>query len=202
MLLGRYGVVAREAAGAESLPGGFGPIYKVLKAMEEAGRIRRGYFVEGLSAAQFGYAGAIDRLRAARPDEEAEPDADAVRLLPAVDPANPYGALLPWPGPANPEETGPRRVPGAWVVLMDGRLALYAAPKARALITFPGELRDPRPTLELAFATLARLPRAGERRSRIVERVDGIPVHQSEHLAALRAAGLELEPRGLALPTA
>jgi len=99
LLLERYGIVSREAVAAESIPGGFGPIYKVLKELEEGGQVRRGHFVEGLSGAQFALPGAVERLRAAREDE-APMDGyteDDVRILPAADPANPFGALLDWP---------------------------------------------------------------------------------------------------------
>jgi ATP-dependent Lhr-like helicase len=99
MLLERYGVVSREAVAAEGLPGGFGPLYRVLKEMEEGGQVRRGHFVEGLSGAQFALPGAVERLRAergTRPPIDGYTE-DDVRILAAADPANPYGALLEWP---------------------------------------------------------------------------------------------------------
>src|SRR5206468_10068404 len=95
-LLERYGVLTREAVASEGIDGGFAAVYPILRAMEEAGRIRRGYFVDGLGAAQFALAGAIDRLRAQR--EPAEPPASGpIHILAAADPANPYGAALAWP---------------------------------------------------------------------------------------------------------
>jgi ATP-dependent Lhr-like helicase len=102
MLLERYGIVSREAVAAEGLPGGFGPLYRLFKQMEESGRVRRGHFVEGLSGAQFALPGAVERLRAARIDE---PPIDGfgdeqLRILSAADPANPYGALVDWPATA------------------------------------------------------------------------------------------------------
>jgi ATP-dependent Lhr-like helicase len=106
MLLERYGVVSREAVAAEGLPGGYTEIAPVLRAMEDAGKIRRGYFVEGLTGTQYAQAGAVDRLRAARDPMASDRDGandgdhrggDDVLTLAAVDPANPYGALLPWP---------------------------------------------------------------------------------------------------------
>ncbi|MCG6939913.1 MAG: DEAD/DEAH box helicase [Thiohalocapsa sp.] len=99
MLLERYGIVSREAVAAEGLPGGFGPLYRVLKELEQGGQVRRGHFVEGLSGAQFALPGAVERLRAAREDESPVDGygEEAVRILPAADPANPYGALLGWP---------------------------------------------------------------------------------------------------------
>src|SRR5204863_1242326 len=106
-LLERYGVVTRVGVAAEDFGGGFSAVYPVLKAMEDAGRARRGYFVEGLGAAQFAVPGAEDRLRALR-ESPAEP---LTLVLAATDPANPYGAVLPWPA------EGPQRAAGAQVVL-------------------------------------------------------------------------------------
>ena len=95
-LLERYGVLTREAVAAEGLDGGFSAVYPVLRALEDAGRIRRGYFVDGLGAAQFALPGALDRLRSAR-DAAERADAAEVLVLAAADPANPYGAALSWP---------------------------------------------------------------------------------------------------------
>jgi ATP-dependent Lhr-like helicase len=198
MLLDRYGVVSRETALAESLPGGFGPVYRALRAMEEAGRVRRGYFVEGLSGAQFAQDGVIDRLRAARPeDAEGEPPGEGdTLLLPAVDPSNPYGAILPWPQTADPEAR-PRRVPGAWLVLVRGRPALYLAPGGRHLFTFPSP--EGTDALGAAFQALHRLP--GNRKPRLltVERVDGLPVRESPHHDRLHRSGFRSDYRGLTL---
>ena len=92
-LLDRHGVLTRGAVVAERVPGGFAGVYPVLKAMEEAGRCRRGYFVDGLGGAQFAVPGAVDRLRTLT---EAPPQ-PLTQVLAAGDPANPYGAALPWP---------------------------------------------------------------------------------------------------------
>ena len=112
-LLDRHGVVTRGAVQSERTPGGFAAVYKVLSAFEDSGRCRRGYFVAGLGAAQFGTAGAVDRLRTfadTRPD--AKPVAAA---LAATDPANPYGAALPWPAAsATRPATGPAARPAPW----------------------------------------------------------------------------------------
>src|SRR5437870_8856995 len=94
-LLERHGVVTREAVMAENLPGGFSAVYPVLKAMEDAGRIRRGYFVAALGATQFATGGALDLLRSLR-DENEQPE---TVMLAATDPANPYGAIVKWPAP-------------------------------------------------------------------------------------------------------
>jgi ATP-dependent Lhr-like helicase len=106
VLLDRHGIVTRGAVVAEGTVGGFAAVYRVLAALEETGRIRRGYFIEGLGAAQFASAGAIDRVRAFanRPDGDAA--APVGLVLAACDPANPYGAALPWPGSAGAGSAG------------------------------------------------------------------------------------------------
>src|SRR5581483_12015224 len=127
VLLERHGVLTREAVRGEGVPGGFSAVYPVLRAMEEAGRVRRGYFVAGLGGAQFALPGAVDRLRAARAGASPEPgaweeNADApatVVVLAATDPAQPYGAALPWPDTAGGARAG--RNAGAHGVLVDGR---------------------------------------------------------------------------------
>ncbi len=196
MLLERYGVVSREAALAESLPGGFGPLYQVLREMEQNGRVRRGYFVEGLSGAQFARPGVVERLRGARPGEPPmEGDATApVRLLAALDPATPYGTLLPWP-PTSAEGLQPRRISGAWVALVDGAPALYVGPDGRQLLTF----RDVEPdALDAALHALVQLPRGGRRRYFVIQRIDGVPAQESPLKERLLRAGFESDYKGLA----
>src|SRR5262249_43424115 len=126
---------------AEGIEGGFSAVYEVLKAMEDAGRVRRGYFLGGRGATQFALPGAEDRLRALR-----DPSGDARRtiVLAATDPANPYGASLPWPG-ARPQEADaearPQRAAGAVVVLHDGALLGWLARSGESLVTFIGGAR-------------------------------------------------------------
>ncbi|PLS75287.1 MAG: hypothetical protein CYG61_08000 [Actinobacteria bacterium] len=136
-LLERHGVLTREAVRGEGVPGGFAGVYPVLRAMEEGGRIRRGYFVAGLGGAQFALPGAVDRLRAARFTEPGEESGARAPLsspgtpglvLGATDPANPFGLCLPWPVP------GPKRMAGAHVVLVDGTPCLYAERGAKRLV--------------------------------------------------------------------
>ncbi|MEM1304242.1 MAG: DEAD/DEAH box helicase, partial [Planctomycetota bacterium] len=135
-LVERHGVLTRPAVGREQTAGGFSAIYPVLKAMEESGRVRRGYFVEGLGGAQFAAAGADDLLRA-KPDDTDEPQAV---ILAATDPANAYGAALPWPeasGDKDKDTAGrPQRAAGALVVLLEGRLTAYVGRTGRRLTTF------------------------------------------------------------------
>ncbi len=185
-LLERHGVVTREAVLAEGLAGGFASVYPVLKAMEEAGRARRGYFVAGLGAAQFALPGAVDRLRAAR-----ETDADGgpqTLVLAAADPAQPYGATLPWPRDADAERLPLARVPGAYLVLADGAPALFIERGGRGLVTLPA-FADP----EIAQLTLAALrgllAPSGPLRELRLERVDRVPPAESTLAEALRGLG-------------
>ena len=200
LLLERYGVVSREAALAEELPGGFAPLYKVLKEMEDTGRVRRGYFVEGLTGAQFSHPGAVDRLRAARPEAE-ERDrpvaAEDIVTLAAVDPANPYGTLLDWPEAARPDQAKPRRIAGAWVLLARGRPVLYVAPRGRRILSFPATIRAEDGALEAALAALRRLPKSGRRGLLVIEKIDGVAAAESTLLPEFRAAGYQLDYRGL-----
>ncbi len=191
-LLDRHGVVTREAALSEGIAGGFAGVYPVLRAMEEAGRARRGYFVAGLGGAQFALPGAVDRLRAER-----EPDSDrhrGVHLLAAADPAQPYGAILPWPHQADAARLPLARVPGAYVVLVDGLAALYVERAGRGLLTLPA-LADE----GIAEAALAALPRllapGGPMKEMRLERVDRVPPGESALADRLRALGFRLSYR-------
>ena len=117
-LLERHGVLTREAVAAEGITGGFPAVYPILRAMEEAGRIRRGYFVDGQGAAQFALPGAVDRLRAVR---EPEPSEATARVLAATDPANPYGAAIAVAASRRRRSPAARRAPPARTsVLVDG----------------------------------------------------------------------------------
>jgi ATP-dependent Lhr-like helicase len=158
--------------------------------MEESGRVRRGYFVEGLSGAQFALPGALDRLRAARFDEIPIDGfgAEAVRVLAALDPANPYGALLPWPEPGG--GGAPRRASGAWVILVAGKAVLYLGPGGRSLTSFPGSITAEGGELGPALAALRGLSGHGRKRL-LIRQIDGLPALQSPLGGALLAAGFE-----------
>ncbi len=194
-LLDRHGVLTREAVMAEGVEGGFAGVYPVLRALEEAGRIRRGYFVDGLGAAQFALAGAIDRLRAAR-----EPDAEKSRvdLLAAADPAQAYGAALPWPRRGDDDRRPFQRAAGAHVVLVDGAAVLYVERGGKGLATFPAA--DDPDRASLALAALAGLLGDGRAREIVVARVDGAPLGPDHPWRArLLDAGFVPGYRGLAL---
>ncbi|MDQ1437884.1 MAG: ATP-dependent helicase Lhr and Lhr-like helicase [Acidimicrobiaceae bacterium] len=180
VLLERHGVVTRESVRGEGVPGGYAGVYPVLRAMEEGGRIRRGYFVTGLGGAQFALPGAVDRLRAFR-DGEAEGQPGAV-VLAATDPANPYGVALPWPA------KGPQRAAGAFVVLVGGLASLYVERGGKGLVAlraYDGTWEDE------AVAALGRLLAAGRFKRLTVERAD------PDLEPRLRAAGFVPTPKGL-----
>ncbi|WP_243059757.1 ATP-dependent helicase [Nocardioides sp. SR21] len=195
-LLDRHGVVTRGAVMNERVPGGFAAVYKVLSAFEDSGRCRRGYFVAGLGAAQFGTAGAVDRLRTfSEVPAGAKP---AALALAATDPANPYGAALPWP-----ETSGhrPGRKAGSIVVLVDGELTMYVERGGRTLLTWT---EDP-DLLGPSAASLAEAARRGSLGRMTVEKADGEQLLGSGPTPlreALQAAGFVATPKGLRLRTA
>ncbi len=194
-LLGRYGVLTREAAQAEGLEGGFSAVYEVLKAMEESGRARRGYFIAGRGATQFAVPGADDRLRAARePGESAR-----TFVLAATDPANPYGAALPWPArdAASDEARGPQRAAGASVILVDGALAGWLSRAGDALLTFLPEEAARRAAVAASLArALADMVDGGERRGMLLAQIDGESAGGSAMGEALREVGFRLGKDG------
>jgi ATP-dependent Lhr-like helicase len=212
-LLARHGVLTREAVAAEGIPGGFGLVYPVLRAMEDAGRIRRGYFVAGLGATQFAVPAAVDRLRSLRvPEAEG-----SIVALAASDPANPYGAALPWPAfaaDAASARRGPTRTVGALVILMDGALVAHLARGDRSLLTW---LPDAEPARSRAMRGIARglIARArsasldaaeetaeepfDERplRGMLIEEIDGMPPALHPLTPALLQAGFVAGALGL-----
>ncbi|MDQ2826386.1 MAG: DEAD/DEAH box helicase, partial [Actinomycetota bacterium] len=202
-LLERYGVLTREAALGEGIEGGFAGVYPVLKALEERGAVRRGYFVAGLGAAQFALPGAVDRLRTVRDPRRGDaldgadgrggragPDEDDVVVLAATDPAQPYGASLPWP----PTDGRPARAAGALVVLVDGEAAAYVERGGRSLLTFPAAVVDGR-----WVEALAALVRRRQRRSLELAKIDGAPARESPHADLLREGGFTDGYKGLIL---
>ena len=242
VLLDRYGVVTRGSVLSERIPGGYAGVYSVLSAYEEAGRARRGYFVEGLGAAQFAADGAVDRLRSlaaaleARENREhqatgaaldegvhklmgvphdyvprrpkKDPDGIGALVLAATDPANAYGAALPWPARPVTEdgaEAGPRsghkpgRKAGALVVLVDGELILYVERGGRTLLSWT---EDPA-VLQPAVDALALTVRDGWLGKLTVSKTDGEDVlfagRDSALAQALAAAGFRSTPSGLRL---
>ncbi|MBY0443261.1 MAG: ATP-dependent helicase [Mycobacteriaceae bacterium] len=206
LLLHRYGVVTRGAALAEGIPGGFAALYPVLSRFEEAGRCQRGYFVASLGGAQFATASTVDRLRGyldkpGNVTDSAQPDYSAVALA-AADPANPYGAALPWP-PAQTDGDHPGARPGrkagALVVLVHGELAWFLERGGRSLLTFT----DNPGAHHAAANAIAALITQRRIASMLIERVDGVPVLELRSsgsnlvVTALAEAGFTRTPRGL-----
>jgi ATP-dependent Lhr-like helicase len=193
-LLERHGVLTREALQAENIPGSFAALYPVLRAMEDAGRLRRGYFVSGLGAAQFGLPGAADRLR--RPPDEMEPRARDL-VLASADPANPYGAALAWPD-RDDEGARPQRAAGAEVVLIDGALAGWRGRAGNTLVTFlPGDEPERSAVARRLAAALARRVDEGGLRAMLIERIDGAPAGDALLARFLLEEGFQRVGRGL-----
>ncbi|MGH2808167.1 MAG: Lhr family helicase [Actinomycetota bacterium] len=189
-LLDRYGIVTRGAVMAERVTGGFAAVYQVLKAMEESGRCRRGYFVEGLGGAQFALPGAVDRMRALA-DVAAE-DLQT-QVLAATDPANPYGAALPWPERESGHRAG--RKAGALVVLVRGELVLYVEKGGRTILSY----NDDHELLQPAADALALAAHDGMLGRLTVQKADGEAVEDTPFAEALVNAGFRLTSRGLRL---
>jgi ATP-dependent helicase Lhr and Lhr-like helicase len=190
-MLTRYGLVTRGAVQGERVSGGFAAVYGVLRALEDAGRCRRGYFVEGLGGAQFALAGAVDRMRAL-----ADTRSEAVtQVLAAADPANPYGAALPWPERQTEGGHRPGRKAGAVVVLVDGRLVFYVEKGGKTLLSY---LEDD-DLLQPAVDALVLAARDGVLGKLSVERADGEPVLDAPFAGALMEAGFRPTSRGLRL---
>jgi ATP-dependent Lhr-like helicase len=186
LLLERQGIVTRDGVRGEGIPGGYGAVYGELKALETLGVCRRGYFVEGLGGAQFALGGAVERLRELRPQDGEEPEA---LVLAAADPAQPYGAALPWP-----KRSGARaaRVAGAYVILLGGEPALFVERGGRSLVP----LREPEEDwLRTALEALVAHVRATGAKRLAVERFDGQPVTGWDGISMLIDAGFVIGPR-------
>jgi ATP-dependent Lhr-like helicase len=182
--LERHGVLTRGALGTERVAGGFAAVYRVLRAMEDSGRTRRGYVVEGLGAAQF-----------AGPDGAPGEAGPSRVVLAAADPAQPYGAALAWPETVGDTGHRPGRKAGALVVLVDGAPALYVERGGRSLLSFTPE----RDELRAAAQALAGAVHEGWLGTLAVERADGVGSLGSELADVLTEAGFRVTPKGLRL---
>ncbi|WP_460796688.1 ATP-dependent helicase [Microbacterium sp. GXF0217] len=192
LLLDRYGVVTRGSAQSEGVPGGFAQVYRVLAGFEEAGHCRRGYVIEKLGAAQFAASTTVDRLRTFAGLSD-PPPRHAITLA-ATDPANPYGAALPWPRREGVTHR-PGRKAGGIVVLVDGALVLYLERGGRTVLAF-GEDDE---ALRAAASDLAATSRARRLETLTVEKINGEPVYGTPFAIALQEAGFVATPRGFTL---
>jgi len=191
-VLERHGIVSREVLAAETESGHLAALRKVLREMEEAGRVRRGHFVAGLTGVQLALPGVVDRLRALR----TPPATPQAVLLAASDPAQPWGAVLPWP--ATRADGRPQRRVGASVVLVDGRPVLFVDRAGDRVLCFESDESEAgRARVESAARVLARgLGRLGRRRLEVVE-IDGEPATRSVLAPCFERAGFRRAYRGL-----
>jgi ATP-dependent Lhr-like helicase len=186
LLLERHGIVTREAVRGEGIPGGYSAVYGELRSLETLGLCRRGYFVEGLGGAQFALGGAVERLRELRRRDDEAPEP---LVLAAADPAQPYGAALPWPKRAGARAA---RVAGAKVVLLGGEPALFVERGGRSLVP----LRDPEDAwLREALTALVEDFRRSSQKRLAVERFDGESVADTAIMPLLLEAGFVQGPR-------
>ncbi|WP_187347295.1 hypothetical protein [Kocuria sp. CNJ-770] len=208
LLMDRYGVVTKGPVAVEEIPGGFATVYKVLSTLEDTGRARRGYFIEGLGAAQFAQPATVDHLRTFSTDDQVRAEEPVALALAATDPANPYGAALEWPDPvaatapdgedAPAGRHRPGRKAGAVVVLVDGALALYVERGGRTVLAFTEDAD----ALAAAGPAVAGTVRRGAVDKLTVEKVNGAPVLGPGPLEtavreSLLAGGFYSTPRGL-----
>jgi ATP-dependent helicase Lhr and Lhr-like helicase len=199
-LLARHGIVTRETVASEAVTGGFSAVYQVLKAMEEAGRIRRGYFVSRLGGAQFALPPALDLLRALR-DPPEEP---RTVVLAATDPANPYGSIVKWPQAGDAKDggaaSGPARTVGSLVILVDGFAAAYLRRGGRELLLFTPETEPQRSRVVREVARmLMRLAGAREegRRGMLIADINGVAATAHPSAGQFIEAGFATTAMGL-----
>ncbi|GAA2377325.1 MULTISPECIES: ATP-dependent helicase [Gordonia] len=191
VLLDRYGVVTKGAVTAESTEGGFARIYKALGVFEDNGQVRRGYYIDGLGGAQFAAGHTVDILRESA--VVARQERCAAVVLAATDPANPYGAALDWPERAVESGHRPGRKPGAVVILVGGRAAVFIERGGKTVLTFTAETE----ILEAAAAALSHAVTTGAVPRIHIDQVDGEPVRRTPLGDRLVASGFATTPRGL-----
>ncbi|MFD8496824.1 ATP-dependent helicase [Amycolatopsis sp. NPDC059657] len=193
--LERHGVLTRGALETERVTGGFSGIYKVLRGMEDSGQVVRGYVVEGLGAAQFAAKGAVDRLRALSDTGTPRENKTSAVVLAAADPAQPYGAALPWPAATGDTKHRPARKAGALAVLVDGIPALYVERGGRSLLSFT----EDSDTLRAGARALSTAVREGWLGQLAVQKADGEHALTSVLSEILVEAGFRATPKGLRL---
>ena len=194
-LLARYGLVTREVAEVEQIPGGFTALYNVYRTMEERGRLQRGYFVADIPAMQFAHGTSVELIRSMK-----KPPTEIEQLwLSAVDPGNPYGALLPWPVKSGTSK--PSRSVGAHVALANGHLLAWLSKSGKSLSTFlPDDDDAVKNRLARCLGALLAdyaLGRLARREGLLIEEIDGQPPAQHPLLRTLQNSGFELAGDGL-----
>jgi ATP-dependent Lhr-like helicase len=209
LLLERYGIVTREQVLAEGIKGGFALLYDTFANLETLGVCRRGYFIEGMGGAQFALPGAVERLREPRLRAAPQPGAPRTLVLASADPAQPFGAALPWPRREGSERR-PARVAGAYVVTVDDEPVLYVERGGRGLLTMcepslvaratkASGARDDDDVVHAALGALAQAVRAGRVARLALERIDGEPAPTCELAPLLVEHGFQTGPRRLTL---
>ena len=194
-LLARQGLLTRDATAFETGSGGFGALYPVLSLLENQGKVRRGYFIAGLGGSQFADPGALDRLRDLR--EIPAPDQSRAVVLAASDPANPYGAAIPWPR----DDARFARIPGAHVLLVDGALIAYVSRDQRELRAFLPDTEPSRSAISrAAAAALAAWARRTGRSGLAWSPEQEPPASRGPLAPFLIAAGFEAIGPGFRLP--
>lgn len=192
-LLDRIGIVTRESVGAENVVGGFTSVYPILRALEDSGQIRRGYFIKGLGAAQFAAPGADERLRnLATADDPA--NAHTV-VVSAIDPANPFGTVIPWPELAAGQAPKPQRTAGALVIICGGFTIGYMNRGLDSLTTFRQSADEAHSLTAVIASTIAELARS--RGPILLTSIDGVDADQSELAPVFVAAGFQPSSSGL-----
>jgi ATP-dependent Lhr-like helicase len=196
-LLFRYGVVVRESVAAEDLPGGFSAFYPALRQMEDRGWIRRGMFISGLGGSQFAVNAAVEALRALRSHAK-----KPATMLAAVDPANPYGSLLPWPSLPEDSGQGPHgmaRVSGANVLLINGELGAFLRrgnPALKLWIPASHPERDDRSRAAARELARIALRRQSQRSGLLISEINGKPAREHFFGQYLEEAGFVLTALG------
>ena len=194
-MLERYGIVTRGAVTAEDFPGGFAQAYQLYSDFEVSGVCRRGYFVKGLGGAQFAIPGAVDQLRNLEERRRRDDRNPIAITFATTDPANPYGAALPWPQ-LDAKGALPKRNPGSLITLLDGRPAFYLERGGKTALAFPGFNEQQRAAV---MNSLVQTARRGDLATFTIEKVNGVPVRESEWVTALLDAGFSELPRGFTL---
>lgn len=189
-MLERHGILTREMALAEGVPGGFSTLYPELSNLEVLGSARRGYFIEGLGGAQFALAGAVERLRSQSTDDE------EVSILASTDPANPYGATLPWP--KQESRRRPSRTPGSFLLMRAGAPLLFLEKGGKGILRLTPGIDGAE--LTGLLGTFVEAAESGMIPPLRIERIDGEPLIGSDFEPLLLAAGFSRQPRKMVAP--